>query len=84
MGVGAEHREDVIANEFLAQILDKNVFRLDAEQFRLLAGRLQLLALAEIGGEGDDFAAIGRLQPFEDDGGIEAAGIGEHDLFDFV
>ena len=29
---------------------------LDAEHHRLLARRLQLLALAEIGGEGDDLA----------------------------
>jgi hypothetical protein len=33
---------------------------LDAEQLGLLARRLQLLALAEIGGEGDDLAAVGR------------------------
>ena len=35
--VGAEHREHIIAHEFLAQILDENVFRLDAEQERLLS-----------------------------------------------
>ena len=78
--VGAEHREHVVAHEFLAQVLDEDVFRLDAEQQRLLARRLQLLALAEIGGEGHDLAAIGGLQPFEDDRGVEAARIGEHDL----
>src|SRR5690606_29998696 len=42
--------------------------------------RLQLLTLAEIGGEGNDLAAIGFLQPFQDDGGVEAAGIGQNDL----
>ncbi len=78
--VGAEHREDVIADEFLAQILDEYVFRLDAERERLGAGRLELLALAEIGGEGDHLAAVGRLQPFEDDRGVEPARIGEHDF----
>ena len=34
--VGAEHREHVVAHEFLAQILDEDVLRLDAEQQRLL------------------------------------------------
>jgi len=55
------------------------VLRLDAEQFRLAARRLQFVALAEIGGEGDDFAAVGGLQPLEDDRSVEAARIGEHD-----
>ncbi len=80
--VGAEHREHVIAHEFLAQILDMNVLRLDTEQFRLLARRLQLLALAEIGGERHHLAAVGRLQPLEDDGRVEPTGIGEDDLVD--
>ena len=78
--VHAEHREDEVADEFLAQILDVDL--LDAEHLGLLARRLQLLALAEIGGEGHDLAAIGRLQPFQDDRGVEPARIGEHDLLD--
>ena len=56
--VRAEHREDEIAHELLAQILDEDL--LDAEQLGLLARGLELLALAEIGGEGHDLAAIGR------------------------
>ena len=79
-GVGPEHREDVVAHEFLAQILDIDL--LDAHHLGLLARRLQLLALAEIGGEGHHLAAIGHLQPFQDDRGVEAAGIGEHDFLD--
>ena len=54
----------------------------DAKQQRFLPRRLKLLALAEIGREGDDLAPIGGLQPFEDDGGIEPARIGEHHFFD--
>ena len=46
----------------------------------LFARRFELLALAEIGGEGHHFAAELGLQPLEDDRGIEAAGIGEHDF----
>ena len=47
-----------------------------------VARRLELLALAEIGGEGHDLAAVGGLQPFEDDRGVEPAGIGQHDFLD--
>jgi GAF domain-containing protein len=54
--------------------------RLDAQHLGLLARRLQFLALAEIGGEGHDLAAVLRLEPFQDDRGVEAAGIGEHDF----
>ena len=79
-GVGAEHREDEVAHELLAQVLDVDL--LDPQHLGLAPGGLQLLALAEVGGEGDDFAAIGLLQPFQDDGGVEPAGIGEHDLLD--
>ena len=78
--VGAEHREDVVADEFLAQILDEDL--LDAEHLGFLPRRLELLALAEIGGEGHDLARIGLLQPFEDDRGVEPAGIGKHHLLD--
>jgi hypothetical protein len=80
--IGPEHREDVVADELLAEILDEDVLGLDAEQQRLPAGRFQLLPLAEVGGEGDHLASIGRLEPFQDDRRIEPAGIGEHDLLD--
>ena len=80
--VGAEHREHVVADELLAQVLDEDVLGLDAEQFRLLARRLQLLALAEIGGERNDLRAVFGLQPFEDDRGVQSARIGENDALD--
>ena len=69
--IGAKHREDIVANEFLAQILDINI--LDAEQFRLAPRRFKLLPLAEVGGKGHHLAAIGFLQPFQDDRCIEPA-----------
>ena len=78
--VHAEHRKNEIAHEFFAQILDVDL--LDAEHLGLLARRLELLALAEVGGERHHLAVIGRLQPFQDDRGVEPARIGEHDLFD--
>ena len=80
LGVGAEHREDEVAHEGLAQVLDEDVLGRDAEELGLLARGLQLLALAEVGGEGDDLAAVLGRQPLQDDRGVEAAGIGEDDL----
>src|SRR6516164_3521091 len=55
--VGAKHRENKVAHKLLAQILDKDLA--GAEQLGLATCRLELLALAEIGGECDDLAAIG-------------------------
>ena len=80
--VGAKHRKDVVANELLADVLDEDMLGLDAEQLGLAPRRLQLLALAEVGGEGDDLAAVSGLQPFQDDGSVEASRIGEDDAFD--
>src|SRR5258705_10122556 len=78
--VGAKHRKHVIADEFLAYILDEDILRLDAEQQRFLARRLKLLALAEIGGESHALAAPGGLPPPQDDPGVEAPPISEHSL----
>ena len=78
--VGAEHREDVVGDEGLAQILD--VDRRSAHHLGLGAGGLELLALAEVGGEGHHLAAIAVLQPAQDHRGVEPAGIGQHDLVD--
>ena len=78
--VGAEHRKDEIADELLAQIVDEDLAH--PHHLGLPARRLQLLALAEIGGEGDDLAAIGLLQPAQDHRGVEPARIGQHDFFD--
>ena len=79
-GVGAEHREDEVAHEFLAQIVDEDF--LHPHHLGLLSGRLQLFALAEIGGEGHHLAIIGILQPAQDHRSIQAAGIGQYDLLD--
>jgi hypothetical protein len=80
--IGAEHGKDEIADELLAQVLDIDL--LDAQHLGLLACRLQLAALAEIGGEGHDLGAIFGLQPLQDDGGVEAARIGEDDFLDLL
>src|SRR5256714_179672 len=82
--VGAEHGEHELAHELLAQILDEDVLLLDAHLQRLVARRLDFLALADVGGEGDHFAAVLVLQPLEDHRGVEAPGIGEHHLADLA
>src|SRR5262249_749830 len=75
-----KHREYVVAHEFFAQVLNEDVFLFDAEERRLLPGRLELLTLTEIGCKGDDLAAIDGLQPLQNNRGIEPAGIGENDF----
>ena len=80
--VGAHHREDVIADEFLAQVVDEDMLGLHPHQLGLVPRRSQLLALPKIGGEGHHLAPIGLLQPFQDDAGVEAAGKGEDDPLD--
>ena len=64
-GIGAEHRENEIADEFLAQIIDIDF--LDAQHLGLAARRFELLALAKVGGKGHDLAFELGLQPFQND-----------------
>jgi len=64
-GVRAEHRKHEVAHEFFAQIVDVDLP--NARRLRLGPRRLELLALADIGGESHDFAAVGVLQPLQDD-----------------
>ena len=56
-----------------AYLLDPHLLSLGSRGF-------ELLALAEVGGERDHLAAVGVLEPLEDDGGVQAAGVREHDL----
>ena len=69
--IGPKHRENIVANEVFSEILNINL--LDPEQFRFFARGLQLLPLSEIGREGHNLASISHLQPFQNDGRIEAA-----------
>ncbi len=79
--IGAKHRKHEIAYEFLAQILDKNIFRSDPQKLGLFARRIQLFTLPQISRERHHFAAIFGLQPFQNDRGIEATGIGQYNFF---
>ena len=78
-GIGAEHREHIIAHKLFAQVLDVDF--LNAQRFRLGTRRLNFLALADVGGEGHHLAAVGVLQPPNNNGSIQATGIGQHHLF---
>ena len=80
--IGAKHRKNVVGNEGLAQVLD--VDRCRPHQLGLGARRLELLALAEVGGEGHHLAAVAVLQPAQDHRGVEPPGIGQHHLPDAV
>jgi hypothetical protein len=75
--VRAEHREDEVAHELLAEIHDVNGRGPGAE--RLLADRHELLALAEVGAEGDHVAAVALDQPPQDHRGVEPARVREDD-----
>src|SRR5690606_41496045 len=56
-----------------AQVADVDF--LDTHGLGLGAGRLDLFALTEVGGEGHYFAVIGILQPLENHRGVQATGI---------
>ena len=79
--IGPEHRKDEIPHELFAHIHDVDILGLDPQQDRLLARWFKLFALAQIGSEGHDLAAIFGLQPFQDDRRIQTARIGEDDFF---
>lgn len=82
LGVGAEHREDEVAHELFAQVVDEDVLGLDAQFQGFLARRAQLFALAQVGSEGHHLGVIFGLEPLQDDRGVQPARIGEDDFLD--
>ena len=76
-----EHGKNIVADKFLAQILNEDL--LHTQLFRLRPRGLNLLTLPDIRGKRDHFAAVGVLQPFQNDGSIQPAGECEHDLVNF-
>ena len=74
-----EGGEDVILDELLAQIFDIELGSAGLDGLFLQA--LQLRALPHVRGHGDDFAAlVVLLEPGDDDGRVQTAGIGQNDL----
>src|SRR5208283_3018448 len=78
---GTERGPDVITNKFLAEIFDIGGGCAGGES--LLAGGLEIFLLANIADHGDYFAAVIFAEPWNDDGRIQAAGIGEYDFLGF-
>ena len=78
--VRTEHGIDEVAHKLFTQIVDVDLFH--THGFGLGPRWFKFLALAEVGGEGHDLAAVLNLQPFQDDRGVETAGVGQHDLVD--
>ncbi len=76
--VGAKHGKHEVAHEFLAQVLDEDF--LHPARLGLAASWLDLLALTDVGGERHHLAVVDVLQPLEDHGRVQPAGVGEHDL----
>src|SRR5438552_1304392 len=78
---GAKRRPNVIAHKFFAQIFD--VRGRSARSKRFLARSFEVFLLADVADHGDHFAAVVFLEPGNDDGRIQAAGIGEYNFFRF-
>ena len=75
---GAEHGVDIVFGELVAKVFDIGLGSAGLEGLGLDA--VEIVFLAEVGGDGDDFIAVFDDEPLEDDGGIETAGICEDDL----
>ncbi len=80
-GIGAKHGKHEIPRELLLEILDVDFG--GAHGLGFAPGRLELLALADVGGECDDLAAVLVLQPLQNDGCVQATGVGQDDFADF-
>ena len=80
-GVALHGGEDEIRDEFLFQVGYVKLGRSGLDG--LFAQAVQFVFLAHVGGDGDDLGVvIVFLQPGDDDGRIQAAGISEDDFFD--
>ena len=73
----AQHREDVVADEFFAQVLEHELR--GAGPVRLLLEAAELLALPEVGTERHHLGLVPLDEPAEDDRGVEPARVGEDD-----
>ena len=76
---GLDDRVDEVAGELFLQVVDVDLRC--ACGLRLLGQSTQLIVLADIGAERDDFGLIRVLDPGQQDGGVETTGVSENDLF---
>ena len=75
-------RPKVFGYEFVPEIL--NVALGGASSDGFLFEPVQLVVLADIAGHGNDFTAIVFLEPRNDYGSVETAGVRQHDLLHFI
>ena len=77
--VRAEHREDEVAHELLAEVAARRIET--APVFFAFSRRPSSSSrLTDVGAERDDLGAVRLLEPREDDGGVEASAVREDDL----
>ena len=82
--LGTHHHrgDDHVVHHLVGQVLNVQLGGTGLDG--LLLQTVQLAALAHVGGDGDDLGVIVvLLQPGDDDGSIQTAGIGEHNFFHF-
>ena len=79
-GVGLEHREDVVFRELFRQVFDVGFD--GAGGVRFFMQPVQFLFLPDVRAVGDDFGVVCLLQPLEDAGRVQTAGICEYDFHD--
>jgi hypothetical protein len=80
-GAGAKGGPDIVAYKFFAQVFDHRGRGAGGERF--LARGFQIFLLADVTDHRDHFAAVIFLEPWNDDGSVQAAGIGEYDFLGF-
>ena len=68
---GFECRENIALDKFLLQVLNVDFFR--SGFVRLIGDADKLFLLPQISGDSDDIRVIFFLQPFNDNGRVEAA-----------
>src|SRR5262249_47504395 len=73
---GADELPEILRDKLLAHIFDIDFSGASLASLFFEAGEF-IAALSDIAANSDDFAAVVFLQPRDDDGGIEAARIGE-------
>ena len=76
-GTGLQGRQDIALGELFPQVLDDGPDGSRGEG--LLPDGLHVLALTQVGDEGDDPVAVILGEPLDDDGSIETSRVGEND-----
>ncbi len=74
-----DRREDVVGQELLPQVFDDDFAR--AGLVGLLDHGIEVVALADVGDEGDDVVVVVFLQPRNDDGGVQPSRICKDNFF---